>query len=53
MQAFAPFLPTMLGGAADLAESTKTEFKAESSFSRGRVGRNVHFGVRDTPWARP
>jgi transketolase len=47
MQAIAPFLPTMMGGAADLAESTKTEFKAESSFSRGRVGRNVHFGVRE------
>src|SRR5918992_1086381 len=24
MQAFAPYVPTMLGGAADLAESTKT-----------------------------
>src|SRR5215211_7758473 len=47
MQAFAPFVPTMLGGAADLAESTKTEFKGESSFSHGRAGRNVHFGVRE------
>jgi transketolase len=47
MQAFAPFLPTMLGGAADLAESTKTEFKGEPSFSRRQAGRNVHFGVRE------
>jgi transketolase len=47
MQAFAPFVPTMLGGAADLAESTRTEFKGEPSFSRGRAGRNVHFGVRE------
>jgi transketolase len=47
MQAFAPFVPTMLAGAADLAESTKTEFKGELSFSRGRAGRNVHFGVRE------
>jgi transketolase len=47
MQAFAPHLPTMLGGSADLAESTKTEFKGEPSFSRERAGRNVHFGVRE------
>jgi transketolase len=47
MQAFAPYVPTMLGGSADLAESTKTEFKGEPSFSRGRAGRNVHFGVRE------
>ena len=47
MQAFAPFVPTMLGGSADLAESTKTVFKAEPSFNRERAGRNVHFGVRE------
>src|SRR5215211_7915397 len=47
MQAFAAHVPTMLGGAADLAESTKTEFKGEPSFSRARAGRNVHFGVRE------
>jgi transketolase len=45
MQAFAPYVPTMLGGAADLAEST--EFKGEPSLGRGRAGRNVHFGVRE------
>ncbi len=47
MQALAPYVPTMLGGAADLAESTKTAFKGEPSFSRERAGRNVHFGVRE------
>jgi transketolase len=47
MQALAPYVPTMLGGAADLAESTKTEFKGEPSFGRERAGRNVHFGVRE------
>jgi transketolase len=47
MQAFAPYVPTMLGGAGDLAESTKTEFKGDPGFSRERSGRNVHFGVRE------
>ena len=47
MQAFAPHVPTMLGGSADLVESTKTQFKGEQSFSRERAGRNVHFGVRE------
>jgi transketolase len=47
MQAFARHVPTMLGGSADLAESTKTEFKGEASFSRERAGRNLHFGVRE------
>jgi transketolase len=47
MQAFAPYVPTMLGGAGDLAESTKTEFKGDPGFSRDRSSRNVHFGVRE------
>ena len=37
----------MVGGAADLAESTKTEFPGEPSFTREHAGRNVHFGVRE------
>jgi len=37
----------MLGGSADLAGSTKTEFKGEPGFGRERAGRNVHFGVRE------
>ncbi len=47
MQAFAPLVPTMVGGAADLVESTKTEFKEEASFTREHAGRNVHWGVRE------
>jgi transketolase len=47
MAAFAPEVPTMVGGAADLAESTKTEFPGEPSFTREHAGRNVHFGVRE------
>jgi transketolase len=47
MAAFAPEVPTMVGGSADLAESTKTEFPGEPSFTREHAGRNVHFGVRE------
>jgi transketolase len=47
MAALGPLVPTMVGGAADLAESTKTVFAGEQSFSRRRAGRNVHWGVRE------
>jgi transketolase len=47
MQAFERYVPTMVGGSADLAESTKTAFKGAAEFSRERAGRNVHFGVRE------
>ncbi len=48
MAAFAPYVPTMVGGAADLSESTKTEFPGEGErFTRERAGRNVYFGVRE------
>jgi transketolase len=47
MAAFGSLVPTMVGGAADLAESTKTAFAGEASFSRGAPGRNVHWGVRE------
>jgi transketolase len=47
MQAFAELVPTMIGGSADLVESTKTEFKGEHSFTREASGRNVHWGVRE------
>src|SRR5208282_4567079 len=40
MAAFAPFAPTMLGGAADLVESTKTAFEGAGEFSRVHAGRN-------------
>ncbi|MGH3087172.1 MAG: transketolase-like TK C-terminal-containing protein, partial [Rubrobacteraceae bacterium] len=39
--------PTMVGGAADLAGSTGTEFKGDDLFSEARPGRNVAWGVRE------
>ena len=37
----------MIGGSADLAGSTKTEFAGDPGYSRERAGRNVHWGVRE------
>jgi transketolase len=47
MQALLPFTPTMIGGAADLVESTKTEFVGGGVFSATHAGRNVAFGIRE------
>jgi len=49
MAAFSDFVPTMVGGAADLSESTKTEFPGghEARFGVEPGGRNVFFGVRE------
>jgi transketolase len=49
MAAFADYVPTMVGGAADLRESTKTEFPGghELNYKQGRPARNVFFGVRE------
>lgn len=47
MAAITPFTPTMVGGAADLAGSTKTEFPGEAVYTRETAGRNVKFGVRE------
>jgi transketolase len=47
MQAFKGAVPTMLGGAADLVESTKTEFVGGGLFSRTHSGRNIAFGIRE------
>jgi transketolase len=47
MGAFAPYFPTMLGGAADLVESTKTTFDGAGVFGRFYAGRNIPFGVRE------
>ncbi|MDQ6749842.1 MAG: transketolase [Actinomycetota bacterium] len=48
MEAFAGFTPTMLGGAADLAGSTKTEFPDSELNAPGTPeGRNIKFGVRE------
>ena len=41
-------VPGLIGGSADLVESTKTILSAGGSFSRdNRCGRNMHFGVRE------
>jgi transketolase len=47
MAAFAEFAPTMIGGAADLVESTKTSFEGAGEFSKVHAGRNVPFGIRE------
>ena len=47
MEAFAQYAPTMIGGAADLVESTKTLFEGAGQFSRVHSGRNVPFGIRE------
>ncbi|MSO58442.1 MAG: transketolase, partial [Thermoleophilia bacterium] len=47
MQAFKRATPTMIGGAADLAESTKTEFEGAGLFAATHVGRNIAFGIRE------
>ena len=47
MDAIRSFTPTMVGGAADLVESTKTEFKGSGVFSATHAGRNIAFGIRE------
>ncbi len=47
MQALKPFTPTMIGGAADLVESTKTEFEGAGVFAATHAGRNIAFGIRE------
>jgi len=47
MQAFKHAAPTMVGGAADLTESTYTEFEGGGLFSSRWSGRNIAFGIRE------
>jgi transketolase len=47
MQAFKDAVPTMIGGAADLVESTFTEFEGGGLFSPKWAGRNIAFGIRE------
>ncbi|HUB76219.1 MAG TPA: transketolase C-terminal domain-containing protein, partial [Solirubrobacteraceae bacterium] len=47
MAAFAAHAPTMIGGAADLVESTKTVFEGAGEFAPVHAGRNVPFGIRE------
>ncbi|HXB17139.1 MAG TPA: transketolase [Solirubrobacteraceae bacterium] len=47
MAAFSTYAPTMIGGAADLVESTKTVFEGAGQYGRMHSGRNVPFGIRE------
>jgi len=47
IQAIAPFIPTWLGGSADLNESVKTGIKGEGAYSRERAARNIYWGIRE------
>jgi transketolase len=47
MASFAEFGPTMIGGAADLVESTKTIYEGGGQFSHVHAGRNIPFGIRE------
>jgi transketolase len=49
MSVFGDYVPTMVGGAADLSESTKTEFPGgdDERYTRAKAGRNLFFGVRE------
>jgi transketolase len=48
LNAIAPNLPTLIGGSADLAPSTKTLIKGFHDFQADHYGeRNMHFGVRE------
>jgi transketolase len=48
LNAIAPAVPWLVGGAADLSPSTKTDIKDAGSFEAGSYdGRNLHFGIRE------
>ncbi len=48
LQRAAALVPSLFGGAADLAPSTKTNIKDGGDFSAdNRAGRNLHFGIRE------
>jgi transketolase len=47
IQALAPRVPALFGGAADLSESNLTDVKGEPNFSADEAGRNLRFGVRE------
>lgn len=47
MNAFAPYVPELLGGAADLSTSTKTLIKVSANFHVDATGQNIFYGVRE------
>jgi transketolase len=40
-------LPSLVGGSADLAPSNKSFVKGYNESNKNRIGRNIHFGVRE------
>jgi len=47
LNALAAKIPNLLGGSADLAESTGAEIKGGGSYSAAKTGRNIHWGIRE------
>lgn len=48
LNTIAKYLPTLIGGSADLSESNNTYLKDYKIFSaNNKFGRNIHFGVRE------
>ena len=48
LNAIAKYLPLMIGGSADLTESTNTYLKGFGDFQADNpLGRNIHYGVRE------
>ncbi|MEI6055689.1 MAG: transketolase [Lentisphaerota bacterium] len=48
LQKASQLVPALIGGAADLAPSTKTNIVGETSFGPGNYGaKNLHFGIRE------
>ncbi|MGH2732843.1 MAG: transketolase [Actinomycetota bacterium] len=47
INALAPRVPELIGGSADLTESNLTDIKGGGALSAGKIGRNLHFGVRE------
>ncbi len=48
LNAVAPVVPTLVGGAGDLAPSTDTLIKGSTDLEAGHYGeRNMHFGIRE------
>ena len=47
LEAIAPKLPSLLGGSADLAPSTKTFIKELGVIKKDHCGKNIHFGIRE------
>ena len=47
IEAFAPAIPEMIGGSADLTHSNLTIWKNATTLKRGEAGRYISYGVRE------